>query len=211
MAGPIPKAALGRFPVYLRYIRENVRGETFSASEMARALELGEVQVRKDLSCISSESRPKIGYRTEPLLRALEAVLGVHSPTAVVVVGAGKLGRALMDFEGFGAYGLSIIAAFDADPGKTGVNGVPVYPMDTLGRYCRLHDVRVGILTVPAQAAAEAADAMVMGGITEIWNFAPTALDLPEKITVRNENLALSLAHLHLSANPSIYTGGIQE
>lgn len=194
----ITRATLGRLPIYLEYIYENVSSETVSAASIARGLSLGEVQVRKDLSLICDAGRPKIGYQTELLRHALEDILGVKRLTPAVIVGAGKLGKALFDFDGFSTFGIEIAAAFDnraknvcAENGKK-----KIYPMESLNDYCSSHDIHVGILTVPAASAQSACDILVSSGITAIWNFAPCKLCVPETVIVRNENLALSLAHL---------------
>lgn len=187
------KAALGRLPVYLDYLRTQNTGETVSAAEIARALGLGDVQVRKDLNSISGMGRPKVGYKTSELIADLEAVLGRKAQTHVVIVGAGKLGRALLDFEGFSAYGLKIAAAFDVNEK---VFDERILPMNSFRDYCRANNIRVGIITVPAEKAQQVCDIMTRSGITAIWNFAPTALNVPENVTVCQENLALSLAHL---------------
>ena len=199
----ITRATLGRLPIYLQYIRSYVTSNTISASAIARGLDFGEVQVRKDLSLICEEGRPKIGYQTGILVAALEEVLGIHSYEPAVIVGAGRLGLALQNYEGFSEYGLEIIAAFDANTAKANekCGSKPTYPMEQFTQYCQMHDVHIGILTVPASEAQNVCDKMVQSGITAIWNFAPCKLIVPDTIAVKNENLALSLAHLHLSAN----------
>ncbi|MBQ9526690.1 MAG: redox-sensing transcriptional repressor Rex [Fretibacterium sp.] len=198
----ITKATLSRLPLYLQYIRSSVREGRTSASAIARGLGLGEVLVRKDLSLVCEAGRPKLGYQTETLSSALEDILGVHRSVPAVIVGAGKLGLALMGYDGFAEYGLEIAAAFDCDPKKVGTRyaGKTVYPMRRLAAYCQVHSVRIGVLTVPAPVAQEVCDEMIQSGITAIWNFAPCALEVPEHVTVQQENLALSLAHLRLSA-----------
>ena len=195
----LSRASLSRLPKYLDYLR-NQSDSFVSASEIARALKLGEVLVRKDLFCICDKGRPKIGYPRVELVANLEEILGTHKQEPVVVVGAGKLGQALIHFSGFGEFGLKIIAGFDSDPAKCDKDHpiCPVYPFSDLSDFCRSHDVHVGVITVPADAAQSVFDSMVASGITAVWNFAPCQLEVPEGITVQNENLALSLAYLCL-------------
>ena len=187
------KATLSRPPLYLDYLRTERPGETISAAEISRALGLGDVQVRKDLNAVSGTGRPKVGYITRDLIADLEAVLGRKAQTLVVIAGAGKLGRALLDFEGFAAYGLRIAAAFDV---REDMSDERVMPMDSFRDYCRTFNIHAGIITVPAAKAQEVCDVMTESGITAIWNFAPTVLKVPENVTVCQEDLALSLAHL---------------
>ena len=110
----ISKATLGRIPLYLNYLR-GIRPytENISATALAKELELGEVQVRKDLGAVSGAGRPKTGYRVEELICALKAFLYTENSEDTVLVGAGKLGRALLDYNGFLSYGMDITAAFD--------------------------------------------------------------------------------------------------
>ena len=200
----LSKATMGRLPMYLQFIRV-VRTEYISATTVARNLGLGEVQVRKDLASICPAGMPKIGYPTERLREDLETVLGMKKTEPAVVVGAGKLGSALMAYDGFQEYGLEIAAAFDANVPDE-IHGKPILPMDRMNDWCRSHDVHIGILTVPAAAAQEAADRMVSSGITAILSFVSVPIRVPESVTVKHENIALSLACLKIMASMSNQT-----
>jgi len=201
----ISKSVLKRLPGYLAYLKslpEN--GAThISATALANALGMGEVQVRKDLAMVSDGGRPKIGYLREALIEDIEQFLGYDNVTDAVLIGAGKLGQALMAYKGFDEYGLNIMAAFDRNPkmDKT-EEGKPVYNINKLTQFCRTNRVLMGIITVPAEGAQEVADQLITCGIKAIWNFAPTHLDVPAGILVQNENMATSLAVLsvHLQA-----------
>ncbi len=201
MQSTISKPTLGRLPGYLRFIR-TVKADKVSATQIAKGLGLGEVQVRKDLASVCAAGLPKVGYPVAALRKDLERTLKAERPTCAVVVGAGKLGTALMEYDGFGEYGMEIIAAFDRNAGEGARAGsrIPVYSMDRLVPFCTEHRVQAGILTVPAAAAQEAADEMVRGGLRAILNFAPAAVTVPPGVTVQQENIALSLAYLQRTA-----------
>ena len=201
----ISKSVLKRLPGYLTYLKsmpENCPTH-ISATALANALGMGEVQVRKDLATVSDGGRPKIGYLREALIDDIEQFLGYDNTTDAVMIGAGKLGQALMGYRGFEDYGLNILAAFDKEPAVDKTDeGKPVYHIDKLEHFCRSHKVLMGIITVPAAAAQEACDQLIQCGIKAVWNFAPTHLEVPENILVQNENMATSLAVLsmHLQA-----------
>ena len=166
----------------------------------------GEVTVRKDLSAVSGEGRPRVGYLRKRLVRDVEAALGLDCLEPMVLVGAGKLGNALMGYTGFQRFGFSILAAFDDDPAKQRPGeDPPVLPMSRLSEFCRARHVVIGIITVPEAKAQKVCDAMLAAGITEIWNFAPCRLSVPEGVTVQQENLALSVANLHMCAKRSAH------
>ena len=205
MEKEISKATLKRLPTYLAYLKSLPEGSSvnISATALAAGLHMGEVQVRKDLALVSSGGRPKIGYNRAALIADIEQFLGYGNTNDAVLIGAGKLGLALMAYSGFEAYGLNIQAAFDVAPTMEKTeDGQPVYPITKLEHYCKLHKVLMGIITVPASAAQEVANMLIAGGVKAIWNFAPTHLDVPDNILVQNENMATSLAVLsvHLRA-----------
>ena len=202
----ISKSVLKRLPGYLSYLKSIPDGEAvyISATSLANALGMGEVQVRKDLAMVSDGGRPKIGYLRSQLIEDISQFLGYDNTTDAILVGAGKLGQALMGYKGFGAYGLNILAAFDAAPAaETTDDGKPIYPMDKLRGFCNGNSVLMGIITVPAEYAQQVCDQLIACGIKAIWNFAPTHLDVPANILVQNENMATSLAVLsmHLQAH----------
>lgn len=201
----IPKSVLKRLPVYLAYLRslpEDAPG-FISATTLAHALGMGDVQVRKDLAMVSDGGRPKVGYSRENLIEDLERFLGYDNTNDSVLVGAGKLGMALLGYSGFAEYGLNILAGFDAAPAVEQTdNGKPIFPMEKLESYCKASKVRMGIIAVPAACAQQVCDRLIACGIKAIWNFAPTHLEVPQHILVQNENMATSLAVLsmHLQA-----------
>ena len=201
----ISKSVLKRLPGYLSYLKSIPEGEAMyiSATALANALGMGEVQVRKDLAMVSDGGRPKVGYLRTRLIEDISQFLGYDNTTDAILVGAGKLGQALMGYKGFDAYGLNILAAFDVAPSAEATEeGKLIYPMDRLESYCRENSVLMGIITVPAPYAQQVCDKLIQCGIKAIWNFAPTHLDVPANILVQNENMATSLAVLsmHLQA-----------
>ncbi|MBE7087768.1 MAG: redox-sensing transcriptional repressor Rex [Clostridiales bacterium] len=199
----LTKATLGRLPTYLNYLKSVVDNDHVSATTIAKALSLGEVQVRKDLNAVSGAGRPKVGYETDALINRIERVLGAEELTPVILVGAGKIGKALLDYGGFNEFGVDIIAAFDrnSEAFEFGNKGKKILPMDCFESFCKERKVQIGIVTVGANAAQQVCDIMVKSGIKAIWNFAPCRLDVPSDVIVKQENLALSLAHLNNQRN----------
>ena len=206
MEQKVSNSVIRRLPIYLSYLKAlpDDAPENISATTLATALCMGEVQVRKDLALVSDGGRPKVGYRRESLVADIEQFLGYDNTNDAVLIGAGKLGRALLGYSGFSEYGLNIVAAFDAHEALSGTmeSGKPILPMRDLGRLCAQRKILIGIITVPAAQAQGVCDELIANGIMAIWNFAPTHLDVPEGILVQNENMATSLAVLskHLSA-----------
>lgn len=196
----IPKAALGRLPAYLEYVKALPADapDTISAAAIARALGLGEVQVRKDLSTVSGAGKPRVGYQMRELTCALCEALGHGSALTAVIVGGGKLGSALIGYDGFEGYGVHIAAAFDIKVTEETIlpGGKRLLPAAMLPEYVKKHPAAIGIITVPASSAQAACDLLVAAHVKAIWNFAPCRVHAPKGVAVAHEDLALSLAAL---------------
>jgi len=191
---------LKRLPLYLNHLKTLDREKTkiISSPAIAKALGLNEVLVRKDLAAIKSGGRPRTGYLLEKLITDLDTYLGYGNVNEAVLVGVGHLGRALMSYKGFDAYGLDIVVGFDTDETVIGsdIGGKKVLHLEKMVSLCERMHINIGIITVPAENAQEVCDRMIEGGILAIWNFAPVSLNVPEHILVHNENMASSLAVL---------------
>ena len=196
----ISKATLGRLPSYLEFLRNLPPDKVpyISATAIAKHLGLGEVQVRKDLAAVSGAGKPKLGYVTAELVEKLEDFLGCNQLTSAVLVGAGKLGRALLQYDEFEKYGVKISAAFDSNERAISLGSkTEILPINQFEYFCKTQNIKLGIITVGEGSAQAVCDQMVKSGITAIWNFAPCKLNVPVGILLQNENLALSLAHLN--------------
>ena len=191
----ILKSTLSRLPSYYCIIEERqALGEEYiSATTIAESLSINPVQVRKDIASICSEpGRPKLGFKIGTLLNDLKMYLGYDHYDEAVLVGVGALGHVLMQYGGFANYGLGIVAGFDKTVRDKLIADKPILPVSFLRRT----HIKIGIIAVPANEAQNAADLLAAGGVKAIWNFAPTTINLPDNILVKNENLAASLAAL---------------
>lgn len=193
--------AVQRMPYYLEFLKERRRaGATMiPASTLAERFNLSEIQARKDLAAVCRTSgKPRAGFVIDDLILDIETLLGFNDVSDAVLVGAGHLGQALMNYSGFASYGLNIVAAFDCDTAKVGttVNGKPILPISEIPNLCQRMNIHIGIIAVPAASAQEVCDGLVAGGVIGIWNFAQTQLIVDEGIMVQNENMAAPLAML---------------
>lgn len=202
----IPKATIERLPLYYRCLDKM---ETFEDIEVVSSKELGgklgipSTQVRKDLSYYGEFGRRGVGYDVSGLKKSIGKILGVNRIWPAVLVGAGNLGRALVNYEGFVKMGLKITSVLDADLVKIGnkIGEITVESMKELDTIVKEGNIEIGIIAVPASAAQEVANQLVEAGIKSIWNFAPTRLLVPDEVIVRNEDLAVGIVSLiyHLS------------
>lgn len=197
----IPLATFQRMPRYLRFLKEkrDAGQEYISSVAIAEALGLSAALVKKDLSrAIISVGKPKLGYSLPELIADIEEFLGYNNVKDAVLVGAGKLGQALMAYKGFEKYGLNIIAGFDvrADLLDGEVAGKKIYPLDKLETFIKKRNIKMGILTIPQESAQEVADVLIKSGIKAVWNFTSAHIEVPQNVALKNENMAASLSAL---------------
>lgn len=197
----ISRQSLQRMPLYLERLKKlKAQGKKYvSSSYLAAELGLHPVQVRKDLAAVSKvDGNPRVGFLLCGLIDDMEDFLGCKNAHEAVVVGVGNLGHALLTYKNFAEYGLSIAAGFDSSPDVIGttVDGKEIFDVSHLTEYCARIGVHIGIITTPAEYAQEVCNALLLGGIKAIWNFAPVYLNVPDDIIITNENLAASFAAL---------------
>jgi redox-sensing transcriptional repressor len=164
---------------------------------LADAIGVTASQVRKDFSIFGISGNKRGGYKIEELIEKINNILGKNELNKVIIVGAGKLGMALLKYKGFEKEGIKIVASFDIDSTKyVGDSDVPVLPLEELNDFVRKNNIRIGIIAVPDMAAQSVADSMFLAGIRGILNFAPIRLKSPEDRVLNNVNLEVELENL---------------
>lgn len=204
----IPKATIERLPLYYRCLDKLAKFESeevVSSKELGGRLDIPSTQVRKDLSYYGEFGRRGVGYNVHDLKKSVGKILGVDKCWSAVVMGAGNLGRALVNYGGFNKIGMNITHVLDVDLDKIGnkIGDITVQSTQELEKIVEKEEVKLGIITVPSDAAQAVANELVEAGIKAIWNFAPTRLYVPDDVVVRNEDLAVGIVSLiyHLSWN----------
>lgn len=193
----VPDPTLLRICRYLRILERH--GEpTISSAAIAEAAGVNAAQVRKDLSFFGEFGQPGVGYDVKQLLSSLKKMMGLDREREVIVIGAGALGSALINYPGFENRGFRIVGVFDNNPAKIGhrLRGYEVMPIDRLSEVISEHNVSIGIIAVPRQSAQDVADALIEAGVYGIVNFAPVTLKVPDGVVVRSVDLTLQLETL---------------
>ncbi len=172
------------------------------SDNIADAVGVTPSQVRKDFSMFAISGNRRGGYKVDELLDKICSILGKDTVSNVVVVGAGHIGLALMNYGGFEKENMTIKAAFDIDPAKFSVSPeIPVLPLSELSDFVRKENIKIGIIAVPDIAAQHVADLMIAAGVKGILNFAPILLRGSDGIVVKNVNLGLELENINYFVN----------
>lgn len=193
----VPAATVARLPLYLRCL-EQLEGDevdTVSSSRLAELAGVNAAKLRKDLSHLGSYGTRGVGYQVSHLMRSIRFELGLDEDSPVIVVGLGNLGQALLNHAGFGERGFPIVAVFDIDPDKVGrfIGDLQVEHLDDVERIIAERGARSAIITTPVGAAQRATDRVIQAGITSVLNFAPTVVQVPQGVALRQVDLALEL------------------
>lgn len=205
----IPTPAVKRLSLYLRQLEtfDAKDYKTVSSKQLGEALSLSDAQVRKDLAYFGQFGHPGVGYRVPELIQQVRRIMGTDKISKVLLVGAGNLGRALISFRGFTKRGFEIVAVFDNNPEKIGIDigsvdrPLRIKPLDRMAEVARKSNIRMGVLCVPAQDAQAVAKSMGEAGIRGILNFAPVRLQVDPQITVSSVDLAIHLEQLSFFLN----------
>jgi len=189
-----------RLSLYLRFLEEfQLEGAaTVSSEALAARGGTTSAQVRKDLSFFGSFGKRGLGYSVPQLIKRLREILGLGRRYRVIVMGAGKIGSALVQYRGFPQRGFDIVAIYDEDPAKIGQpwNGLVVQSEGNLERDCALLRPDIAVIVTPGEVAQAVADRVVKCGVTAILNFAPVQLHVPDHVSVKAVNLVLELEAL---------------
>ncbi len=195
----VSQSVINRLPRYFRYLRILMReGKTrISSSELSERMNITASQIRQDLNCFGGFGQQGYGYNVNYLYAKICELLGVGAGLRSIIIGAGNLGRAIVRSSMFEKRGVDIVAMFDINPLLVGqaVDGVTVYNMSELERFCHENTVDIAVLTLPKECAAEAAVKLVELGIHGFWNFTGQELQ-PEGAIVENVHLGDSLMAL---------------
>ena len=188
-------AVIRRLPGYYRYLGklERAGAQRISSQELGEQMGLTASQIRQDINCFGGFGQQGYGYNVDKLLEELGSILGLHAGRTAILLGAGNLGRALLNNFDFSASGFRLLCAFDANPELTGkkFGGYEVRHSDTLHEFLDQHKPDVVVLTIPRGNAPEIARDLVDHGVRGLWNFTGEDLHL--------EGLGVPVENVHLS------------
>ncbi len=196
----ISESTVRRLALYLRYLEQS-EGQglaTISSQELAKRGGTTSAQVRKDLSFFGSFGKRGLGYSVAELGTKIRDILGLQRNYRVVLVGAGKIGGALVAYQGFRQRGFNVAAIYDRDPKKIGArwNGLVVRDIKHLEADLKKEPTDIAIVSTPAEAAQDVVDRLVKMGVKAVLNFAPAQLNVPADVTLKSVNMALELETL---------------
>lgn len=209
----ISQAVISRLPRYYRYLGElkDEGVERISSQELSKKMRVTASQIRQDLNQFGGFGQQGYGYNVEYLFVEIAKILGLDKVHNLVLIGAGNLGQALLNYHNFERRGFIFKGIFDQNPNLHGVKikDLEVRPMEELGDFIKDNNIDIAVLTIPKNGAVKVAEKLVECNIKAIWNFAHVDLNVPEYVQVENVHLSDSL--MILSYNSSRYDHKIMQ
>ncbi|MCF7877820.1 MAG: redox-sensing transcriptional repressor Rex [Candidatus Omnitrophica bacterium] len=196
----ISEETIKRLSLYLRNLRKLKENgvKIISSDKVTKLLKVSSFQFRKDLSYFGEFGKRGVGYQIDKLIKEIEKILGINKQWKIVLIGAGRLGSALLGFEGFSRFNIRIDYAFDTDRNKIGKvkHGVKIYDLSDLKKIVKKDKIKLALVSTPPHVAQGVVDELVKAGVKGILNFVPVALNVPEGVSVSNVDMACELESL---------------
>ena len=193
----ISMAVVRRLPKYYRYLGELMKKDIrrVSSQELSKITGFTASQIRQDLNCFGGFGQQGYGYNVDELHQEIGEILGLNNIYKTVIIGAGNLGQAIANYSFFGKSGFIPQGIFDINPKIIGlkINEIEVFDVEYLEGFIKENAIDIGIICTPKSQCQKVADALALGGIKAIWNFAPLDIKVPDSIIVENVHLSESL------------------
>jgi len=196
----ISSAVIRRLPRYYRYLGELIEGgiQRISSNELSSKMKVTASQIRQDLNNFGGFGQQGYGYNVKSLYDEIGKILGIDRTHNMVIIGAGNLGQAIINYKDFEKRGFIIKGVFDNDMRLEGkiISGVSVMMIDKMTDFIKENNIEIVALTIPKKSARELGKIVADAGVKAIWNFAHTDLNLPDDVIVENVHLSESLMRL---------------
>ena len=196
----ISQAVISRLPRYFRYLGDlKADGiERVSSQELSKLMHVTASQIRQDFNNFGGFGQQGYGYNVEYLYEEIGKILGLDREHDMILVGAGNLGQALVNYMNFKSRGFYFKGAFDVNPALFGqkIGSVEIYPLEKLESFVKNNRIDIAVLTIPKTEALKVSEILIQAGIKAIWNFAHVDLPAPREVQIENVHLSDSLMKL---------------
>lgn len=196
----ISSAVIKRLPRYYRYLGSLLdNGITIiSSRDLSRKMHLTASQIRQDLNNFGCFGQQGYGYNVELLYGEIRKILGLDKTYNMIIIGAGNIGQALLNYINYQKRGYNFVGVFDKNPKLIGLNtrGIEIRDIDTLDEFLKTTKVDIAVLSLPGNNAKPLINTIVTNGVRGIWNFSHLPIVTPEDVVIENVHLTDSLMQL---------------
>lgn len=198
----VPKATLQRFPIYLKALRklEKLGVQRIMSRELSEFVNIEPTTIRRDFSFLGSLGKQGYGYDVNSLIEIFDHELGGNFHEKLIIVGAGNLGKALMNYNRWNHVVGEIVCAFDVAPEKAGeFYQIPVYPLEQIREKLPV-GCRIAILTISSDIQ-ETVNLLVELGIRGIVDFTHEHIQVPKGVSIKQVDVVSMIQELVFETN----------
>ncbi len=200
MSNSISPAVINRMPRYYRYLEDLLKTgvERISSKSLSEKMHLTASQIRQDLNNFGGFGQQGYGYNVKYLHDEIGKILGLDKKHNIIIIGIGRIGQAIANYQNFKALGFNMIGFFDIDKKIIGKKflDIKVRDIKELDDFIKQNKVDIVALTLSKGEAKVMAEKVLNLGVKAIWNFALVDLEVPSDVVVENVHLSESLLRL---------------
>ncbi|MCR4634234.1 MAG: redox-sensing transcriptional repressor Rex [Erysipelotrichaceae bacterium] len=200
----ISKATLRRYPVYLKALRKLSQNgvKRIKSSELSEYVDIKATTIRHDFSMIGQLGKQGYGYDIEELISIFAGALGEDYDEEMILIGVGRLGKAILNYNNWNHVAGEIVCAFDLKPEVRNQDlqvNVPVYHISQLKEKFP-KGCEIAILCIPS-GAQEIVDELQKLGVKGIVNFTREHFVLPEGMIKSDVDVVSTIEELLFEVN----------
>ena len=200
----VSKATMQRYPVYLKALRklsdEGIK--KIMSSQLSEYVDIKSTTIRRDFSLIGQLGKQGYGYDVDELIQIFSNQLGEKYDEKMILIGVGRLGTAILNYNNWNHVAGEIVCAFDIIPEKRSKEpkvNVPVYHIDELEK--RMPEgCEIAILCIPS-GTQEIVDRLHNLGIKGIVDFTREHFILPEGMIKRDVDVVSTIQEVVFAVN----------
>jgi redox-sensing transcriptional repressor len=203
------EGVITRLTHYLKFIvqlRESGK-RTVTSQEISNYTKVNSAEVRRDLIYFELKGKRGVGFNIDNLIFSFNKILGYSEKVKVALMGAGNLGRAILNYKMLDKFGFRIEDIFDNNPEVIGkvISGRKVMNINDMSRIVMEKGINIAILAVPDESAQTVTDLLVISGIKVIINYTSTPIKVPRTVNVQTNDPIEKLFHTLYYLSNAVY------
>lgn len=204
------EGVISRLSQYLKYIVQlrEISKRTVTSLEISQHTRINSAEVRRDLIYFGLKGKRGVGFNIEDLINSFNKILGYNDRVRIALIGAGNLGKAILNYKMLDKFGFKIEIVFDNDSnvvGKT-ISGIKVKDISDIKSTVKEKGINIAILAVSESSAQRVTDILVDAGIRVIINYTPVPIKAPSGVNIQTTDPIEKLLHTLYYLSKTVYT-----
>jgi len=193
------EGVISRLSQYLKYIVQlkELGKRTVTSKEISDNTKVNSAEVRRDLIYFGIKGKRGVGFNIDNLIDSFNKIMGYDKQVRLVLIGAGNLGKAILNYRMLDKFGFKIENVFDNNPQVVGsvMFGHKVLDVAHIKKAVKEKNIEIAILAVPPHSAQKVTDMLVDAGIKVIINYTSVPIKVPRHVNVQTTDPIEKLLH----------------